>query len=134
MRNYWAALGAKIISDAVLINLAFCLGYMIKFRIMDISRVPVLSYSHAMVFITILWLIIFNLAGLYKSVPGKRKNYQSSLSVSLGIISSAVLTYFMAWYYYKEAFYAAAIIIYASLILLFLLNISRYLIWRSDAK
>src|SRR3989339_1367856 len=60
----------KILIDAVLINLAFILAYFFRFRVLTsvipIDRLPNFEdYSGTLIFITILWLAIFKLIGLY---------------------------------------------------------------------
>ena len=132
MRRTWIILCIKIFTDALIVNSAFILGYIIKFRAMDYLAISI--YSKSLMFITILWLIIFNLAGLYKPQLNKLSRVDSVIPVSFGVFSAAFFTYTIIILLYKEASYSKEIVIIGSFISLLLVNISRYLIWIKFSK
>lgn len=60
----------KIISDAIFINLSFILAYYLRFKVLLFitpASIPIFEkYLNALVFITLVWLAIFKLIGLYE--------------------------------------------------------------------
>ena len=129
MLKTWTLLFIKIIFDVILINISFIIGYLIKFGVVNPLAFPISIYLKALIFVTMLWLIIFNLAGLYKLQPEKINRVDNIFSVSFGVFSSAFFTYIIVVFLYREAFYAKEIVIYSSLLALFIVNLSRYIIW-----
>jgi len=129
MSKAWMFLFTKILFDVLLVNISFILGYLIKFGLVNPLTAPVSIYLKALIFVTMLWLIIFNLAGLYKFQPEKINRVDNIFSVSFGVFSSAFFTYIIVVFLYREAFYAKEIVIYSSLFALLLINLSRYIIW-----
>lgn len=61
----------KALADAVLISLAFILAYFIRFKILLFltpAALPIFEkYFRVMVFVTLIWLAIFKLIGLYEN-------------------------------------------------------------------
>jgi len=59
----------KVLFDTILINISFLLAYFLRFKILSFitpESIPVLSeYFNVLVFITIVWLAIFKLIGIY---------------------------------------------------------------------
>ena len=60
----------KVIVDALLINLSFILAYYLRFKILFFitpDSVPIFAdYSNILLFITVVWLAVFQLIGLYE--------------------------------------------------------------------
>ncbi len=60
----------KILADAVLINFSFVFAYFFRFKILLFvtpSSIPLLErYSNIMIFITLIWLAVFKLIGMYE--------------------------------------------------------------------
>lgn len=130
MNKSYLILSLKLISDVIIINISFIVGYLIKFGMINVLALPVFHYLKVLAFISLLWLIIFNLAGLYKLQGERTGRVDSIFSVSFGIFSAAFFTYLVIVYFYREAFYSRAIVIYASLLAMVLINLSRYFIWK----
>ena len=129
MNKAWLFLILKILSDILMVNLSFIFGYMINFGTVNISHTHILIYSKVLVFISLLWMIIFNLAGLYKLQTDKINRIDGIFSVAFGVFSSAFFTYVIVVFLYREAFYSKGIVIYASIIAFFLVILSRQAIW-----
>jgi len=60
----------RIFFDAILINLSFILAYYLRFNIFSFvgaeATRPINQYGGVLLFVTILWLAVFNLVGFYK--------------------------------------------------------------------
>ena len=134
MRKAWLFLLLRLISDLILINLCFISGYLIRFGEINLFTAPVLVYLKFLAFVSMLWLIMFNLTGLYKMQNGERERPDGILAVSFGVFSSAFFTYIFAFFFYREAIYSRAIIIYASILALVMINLARFLLWKLYAK
>jgi len=130
MRKAWIFLAIKFIADIIMINLSFILAYLIVFKTVSLLDLSIFSYYKVLFFITLFWLIIFNLAGLYKMQVDKTNRIDNIFAVSFGVFSAAFLTYIFIAFLHKEAFYSREIVVYASLIALLLINFSRHFIWK----
>ncbi len=128
MKN-WIILAVKILSDIVLINCSFVMGYMIRFGGINPFGMPLLAYNKMLIFVTITWLVIFNLTGLYKMQGEKQDRVDGPVIVTTSVFSASFFTYVIILSLYKEAMYSKDIIIYTCFIAFILLNISRSLIW-----
>lgn len=129
MIKNWVFLFAKIITDAVFVLISFVAAYLIIFKSTALTIFHLTIYAKFLVFAIMLWLIIFNLAGLYKLQSDKSNRIDNVFTVSFGVFSAAFFAYVIATFIYKEAYYSKSIIILASLFNLFFTNLSRYLIW-----
>ncbi len=103
---------------------------MVKFGFAASLSMPFAAYGKLMVFITMLWLIIFNLAGLYKLQSDTQKVGENAFQVSFGIFAAEFFTYIFIVYLYREASFARDIIIYSSLFAMILINLARYILLR----
>ena len=129
MKRAWAYLFLKLAADILFVNISFILAFLLKFQ--TINLFPALAvYYKPLLLITVLWLVIFNLAGLYKLQMGKVGRLENLFSVSFGIFSAAFFTYLLIIFFYQEASYSREIVIIGSLIAFVLINISRYMIWK----
>jgi len=129
MSRAWRYLFIKMIVDILLINVAFISAFMVKFRTIDIISTLTI-YSRPLFFITVLWLVVLNLAGLYKLQQDKIGRLDNIIVVSFGGFSAAFFAYLIVVFFCREALYTKDIIIIGSLIALVLVNVSRYLIWK----
>jgi FlaA1/EpsC-like NDP-sugar epimerase len=130
MSRAWRYLFIKIIADVVAVNVSFICAFLAKFKTINfISAVAI--YYKPLFFITVLWLVVMNLAGLYKLQQDKVNRIDNLFSVSFGAFSAAFFTYVIVIYLYQEASYSKDIVITGSLAALVLLNISRDLIWKA---
>jgi len=130
MIKNWALMIIKVISDIFIVNLSLVSGYLIRFGIPGSVSVPFLVYSKMLVFITLTWLVIFNLAGMYKMQTDKTTRIDNAFLVTTSVFSSAFFTYVMVFSIYREAFYSKEVIFYSSVIALLLVNLSRAIIWK----
>ncbi|NQU17147.1 MAG: hypothetical protein HQ564_03685 [Candidatus Saganbacteria bacterium] len=126
----WYFLALKIISDIVIINIVFILGYIIKFKIFNPFAISIIPYFKVLMFITLLWVIVLNLAGLYKLQTDEIVRTDGIFPVSFGVFSAGFFTYIIIVFLYREALYTREIVIYASFLALIFINLSRYLVWR----
>jgi len=134
MSKPWLFLFIKLISDVFAVAVSFMLGYMLKFEVESLISLPFDIYIKFLLTISILWVIIFNLSGLYKLQVDKANRIDNPIKISAAVFSSAFFTYFFVIYVYKEAFNVNDIIIYAFLISLILVNLFRYFIWNIYKK
>lgn len=125
----WLILILKLASDMLIINVSFISGYLLRFGVINPLSVPVFMYTRILVFITLTWMVIFNLAGLYKIQPDNSPRIDGLFAVTTAVISSAFFTYVIVLSLYKEALYSKEIILFSSAIALVLFNISRTAIW-----
>ncbi|MFA5104870.1 MAG: hypothetical protein WC527_06820 [Candidatus Margulisiibacteriota bacterium] len=134
MYKNWTFVVIKVISDIAVVNLSFLSGYMIRFGLSSPASVPMVIYSKVIIFITLTWLVIFNLAGMYKMQSDKTVRIDNPFLVSTAVFSSVFFTYAMVFSMYREAFYSKEVILYSSVIALLLINVSRATIWRIFKK
>lgn len=130
IKGQWFLLFLRLITDALFIVISFLLAYFVKFRSLNIGSLPINIYFKILIFVTLIWLIILNLGGLYKFTKKDEKKADNLLATSFAITSAAFITLLIILFLYKEAIYAKDIIFYAWLISLVLLNVSRWVIWR----
>ena len=108
----------KIIIDAILINIAFALAYLLRFKFMlflPTDLVPIFeNYLRVLVFVTILWLAIFKFVGLYE-----RKKSAAIIDeiaeLFLGITLSTLLLFGLL-FLYREFWFSRLLILNAWLI------------------
>ncbi|MFH1386103.1 MAG: hypothetical protein ABIH50_00340 [bacterium] len=129
MSRNWRYLFLKIISDIIIIDFAFTTAFLVKFKTINVLLAIAVYYKH-LFFITVLWLVVLNLAGLYKLQQDKVNRIDNFFSVSFGAFSAAFFNYVIILFLYREALYSKEIVIIGSLIALVLINISRHLIWK----
>ena len=120
-----------MVFDVLLINVSFLTGYFIKFNALSIVF---FQYYKTLALVTLIWLIVFNLGGLYKFPKREERRVDGIASLSFAITSAAFVTLLVIFFLYKEAVYAMDIIFYAWFCSLVLLNISRSVIWFSYGR
>lgn len=131
MGRAWGYLFLKIAADIVMVDIAFVSAFLLKFHTLNLLP-AVIVYYKPLFFITVLWLVVFNLAGLYKpQTTDKVNRVDNPLSVSFGAFSAAFFTYVIITLLYREASYSKDVVIIGSLIGLLLVNLSRHLIWKA---
>ncbi|MBI5701779.1 hypothetical protein HZC34_08080 [Candidatus Saganbacteria bacterium] len=130
MFKSWFFLFVKVTSDVFFINLSFVFGYMIKSRSVNIFASQISPYFKVLMFLTVFWLIIFNLAGMYKMQLDMKNRVDNIFSVSFGVFSASFFTYILVAYIYREAIYTKEIVIFGSIIGALLINLSRFVIWK----
>lgn len=134
MYKNWTFVAIKVLSDITVVNLSFVSGYMIRFGLLNPASLPLVMYSKVIIFITLTWLVIFNLAGMYKMQTEKAVRIDNPFLVSTAVFSSAFFTYVVVFSLYRGAFYSKEVILYSSVIALLFANISRAVIWKIFKK
>ena len=129
MNKAWRYLCLKIITDTAVINVSFVGAFLAKYRTSQFLPVLMIYYK-PLLFITVLWLVVLNLAGLYKLQPKATDRIDNIFSVSFGVFSAAFFTYVIIIFLYREASYSKDIVILGSFFALALINLSRFLIWK----
>jgi len=130
----WVCLLAIIIVDVFIISSSFFLAYIMKFGVLSISASFVWVYLKPLVLVNLIWLIIFNLGGLYKLPYKEERGVANILATSFAITSAAFITLLLVYFLYKEAYYSISIILRAWIISLVLINIERLIVWKTYNK
>ena len=128
-RYVWVYLFLKLASDALAINVGFVSAFLLRFKTFDIPS-ALLIYYKPLLFITVLWLVVLNLAGLYKLQFDRAARIDNLFAVSFGAFSAAFFTFIFVVFMYREAAFSKDIVALGSIFTLVLINISRYLIWK----
>jgi len=116
-----------IILDAVLINASFILAYFFRFKILVFitpESVPILEhYLNVLIFITLVWLSIFNIIGLYD----KRKftSLIDEIAALFVGVTLATLVLFGMLFLYREFWVSRLVVVNAWWIALLLLGLCR---------
>lgn len=123
----------KIVLDAVLINLTFILAYFFRFRVLLFitpGTIPILEeYLNVLVFITLVWLAIFKIAGLYE---GKKfTSLMDEIATLFLGVSLATLILLGLLFLYREFWFSRLVIVNAWWIALFLLGLARIVLFES---
>jgi hypothetical protein len=129
LRIAWLNLFLKIVTDVVMIGGAFISAFLLKSGSLS-GLMMIQVYYKPLFFITVLWLVVLNLAGLYKLQTDKLNRVDNVLAVSFGAFSAAFFAYVFIAFLYREASYSKDIVILGSLLALVLINLSRYFIWK----
>jgi exopolysaccharide biosynthesis polyprenyl glycosylphosphotransferase len=119
----------KIILDAVLIDLSFILAYFFRFQVLLFitpNTIPLLErYLNAIIFITLVWLAIFKLIGLYE-----QRRFTSLIdelaTLFLGVSLSTLILLGLL-FLYRELWFSRLVIVNAWWISLLLLGALRVL-------
>jgi len=120
----------KIILDIILINLSFFMAYQLRFEVLSFitaETVPIFDqYLRVLIFITLIWLAVFKLVGLYD----KRKfhNLLDELaSLFLGVTLSTLILLGLL-FLYQEFWVSRLVVVNAWWIAFVLLALERILI------
>lgn len=122
----------KVAFDVILINLAFVLAYFFRFELLffiNPGAVIVLSrYLNVLVFVTVVWLAIFQLVGLYD-----RRRYPvlfDELAVLTGAVTLATLVLFGFLFLYRGFWFSRLVLLNAWWLSLLLLGSYRMLLFQ----
>lgn len=106
---------AKILADALLINLSFVFAYYVRFKILLFitpSTMPILEkYLSILVFITLVWLAIFKLIGLYENK--KNSALIDEAALVFGGVSLSTLILLGLLFLYRELWFSRLVIVNA---------------------
>lgn len=121
----------KIIFDIILINLSFVLAYFVRFKILLFitpDSAPIFGqYLNVLVFVTLLWLAIFKLVGLYENK--KTAIILDELaSLFLGITLSTLVLLGML-FLYRELWFSRLVIANVWWLALVLLGLERMVVF-----
>src|SRR3990167_17158 len=105
----------KILTDAVLINFSFILAYYLRFKILlfiSPASLPVFEqYLNILVFITLVWLAVFKLVGLYE---GKKFTaLVDEIAILLGGVSLSSLILLGLLFLYREFWVSRLVVVNA---------------------
>lgn len=117
----------KLIFDAILINLSFFFAYFLRFNVLANigaeSARPIDEYSGVLVFITILWLAVFNLTGFYRET--RSAVLIDELARIIWGITAASLLLFGLLFLYRGFWFSRLLILNAWWGAIFLIGASR---------
>jgi len=116
--------------DAILINFSFALAYYIRFELL-ISRLPATTprlsrFYGIIILVTILWLALFKLLGLYD-----RKDITSTADEASSIFGATIigtLVLLALLFLYRGFWFSRGVLLYALLICSTLMVLSRYIL------
>ena len=121
----------KIIFDAILINVCFALAYFFRFKILVFitpDSIPIFEqYFNVLVFVTLIWLAIFKIIGLYED-----KKFPILLdemaSLFMGV-SFSTLSLLGMLFLYQEFWFSRLVIVNVWWIALVLLGLERFVLF-----
>ncbi|MGB9613304.1 MAG: sugar transferase, partial [Candidatus Margulisiibacteriota bacterium] len=123
----------KILTDAILINLSFILAYYLRFKILLFITPPSFpvfeQYLRILVFVTLLWLAVFKLVGLYEEKKFTALIDEIAL-IFWGITLSSLLLLGLL-FLYRELWFSRLVIANAWWISLVLMGLSRVVIFEA---
>ncbi len=122
----------KIFLDAILINVCFVLAYYLRFNVLVFltpRSVPVIGqYINVLIFVTLIWLALFKLVGLYED---KKTSVLLDELASLFLgVSFATLGLLALLFLYREFWFSRLVIANAWWIALILLGFERAVIFQ----
>lgn len=120
---------AKILFDALLINLSFVLAYYIRFKIflfITPASLPIFEkYLNTLVFVTLLWLAVFKLAGLYEEK--KFTALIDEIAALLWGVTLSSLVLLGLLFLYRELWFSRLVIVNAGWMAFISMALVRYL-------
>ncbi|MEE8638194.1 MAG: hypothetical protein V3T21_04015, partial [Candidatus Margulisiibacteriota bacterium] len=123
----------KIVLDAILINLSFILAYFFRFRVLLFitpGSIPIFEeYLNVLIFITLVWLAIFKIAGLYEEK--KFTSLIDEVAALLMGVTLASLILLGLLFLYREFWFSRLVVVNAWLIALLLLGLLRIVFFES---
>ncbi|MBI5078762.1 hypothetical protein HZB08_01930, partial [Candidatus Saganbacteria bacterium] len=119
----------KFISDAFLINVSFVLAYYFRFKVLLFitpTSIPVFErYLNILIFVTLIWLAVFKLFGLYE---GKKFTaLVDEVAKAAGAVTFSGLLLLGLLFLYRELWFSRLVVVNAWWIALILLGASRFL-------
>lgn len=120
----------KVLADAVLLVFSFVLAYYLRFKIMVFispSSIPIFEkYLSILVFVTLLWLAVFKLIGLYENK--KYTAFVDEIAVLFWGISVSTLLLLGLLFLYRELWFSRLVILNVWWIAFLLMGLLRLLI------
>lgn len=121
----------KIASDVLLINLSFVLAYFLRFKILffiTTESIPIFGhYFKVLVIVSLLWLAVFKLIGLYDSK--RTASLLDELASLFLAISVSTLLLLSLLFLYREFWFSRLVIVNAWFVALILLGLERTLVF-----
>jgi exopolysaccharide biosynthesis polyprenyl glycosylphosphotransferase len=124
----------KLIIDVILINVSFILAYFFRFRVLLFitpDSIPIFEqYLNVLVFVTIIWLAIFKLVGLYEE-----KKFTTLLDEIASLFFGATLSSLVLLgllFLYREFWFSRLVIANAWWIALLFLGLVRVIFFESQ--
>ncbi|NQU16559.1 MAG: sugar transferase [Candidatus Saganbacteria bacterium] len=117
----------KLLIDALLINISFILAYYFRFEVLAFIGPepvgPIGQYGGVLIFVTILWLAVFNLIGFYRNERGG--GTIDELARIVWGVSVASLLLFGLLFLYRGFWFSRLLILNAWWMAIFLIGFSR---------
>ncbi|MBN3032688.1 MAG: sugar transferase [Candidatus Saganbacteria bacterium] len=113
----------KALADALLIVCSFVLGYYFRFKILlfispGLGAVQLEKYLSVLVFVTLIWLAVFKLVGLYE--PRRRTAFVDELAALFGGVTLSAILLFGLLFLYRE-FWVSRLVVFNAWWIAFLL-------------
>ena len=103
----------KVLADALLIVFSFILAYFIRFRVLVFitpSSIPIFEkYSSILIFVTLLWLAVFKLVGLYENK--KYTAFVDEVAVLFWGVSVSTMILLGLLFLYRELWFSRLVIL-----------------------
>jgi exopolysaccharide biosynthesis polyprenyl glycosylphosphotransferase len=118
------------ITDVLLINIAFAIAYWLRYDLQLFASVdeayfvPYRSFVPISIALTLLLLGIYKLGGVYNQHRGASW-FDEVYSIVTGTATGIILMTFVIVFLFRPLFYSRLIFLYASVLIIFLLSISR---------
>jgi len=118
-----------VVTDVLLINVAFALAYWIRYDLQwfkpvdEIYYTPYQTYIPISLVLTVILLISYSLEGVYR--PSRGRSWFDELFTIFSGTTTCIVIMFAASYFYQPQFHSRAIFIYALVLITALLGLSR---------
>ena len=103
----------KVLADALLIVLSFILAYFLRFKVMVFitpATIPIFErYLSTLVFVTLLWLAVFKLAGLYEN--RRYTAFVDEIALLLWGVSVSTLLLLGLLFLYRELWFSRLVVL-----------------------
>ncbi len=121
---------ALVLGDAILVNLAFVLAYIVRYNLQwfrpvldPSSNTPLADYLPYMAVLTGLLLISFRLCGVYDARRGR--SWLDTMYAVVNGSTTAIVVMVTIAYVYTPVFYSRLIFLYDGILVIFLMGVSR---------
>ena len=118
---------AKVISDGLLIFISFILGYYLRFQVLLFLApeiIPFDQYFGVLIFVTLLWLALFKLVGIYEERKAHVSIIDELAMLFVGVTLASIFLLGLL-FLYRGFWFSRLVIVNAWVISFILLSISR---------
>jgi exopolysaccharide biosynthesis polyprenyl glycosylphosphotransferase len=120
-----------VITDALLINVAFALAYYVRYELQWLravdpaNNVPYTAFLPFITLLTLLLLIVYRQKGLYKNK--RRLSWTDEIYTVFDGTTTSIIIMIVLVFVYRPTFYSRIIFLYAGAFIMFFLGLSRWL-------